>query len=296
MTTLSNEQTPVIGAGRRTQRSLGRGQTGRLVTYAVLAMIGWFYLFPFWWMLAGSLKTHSEFFSAPLSLRPADPQWGNYVDAWTRANFSVYLGNTVFVVFCVVMGVILFASMAAYALARSEFPGKRLIQVIIVVTIFLPAGYTIIPVYEIMLSLRLTNTIWALVIMGIAGGVTFSTFLYWGYFATLPRELEEAAVMDGANFWQVFWSVMLPLAKPMTGTVALMTTLSVWNDFFTPLIFTLNKPELRTLAVGMYAFVSENSRDWTAMLAAAIITLVPIIAIFLFLQRYFVEAIAGAVK
>lgn len=292
---MANIATTVPGVHSK-KRRLSRGQIGRLITYAVLTVLCWFYLFPFWWMIAGSLKTKNEFFSRPLSLIPQEWVFENYVDAWNKARFSTYFLNTVFIACCVVSGVILFASMAAYALARTDFPGKRLLQTIIVVTLFLPAGYTIIPVYELMLKLHLTNTIWAVIILSIAGMTGFNTFLYWGYMATIPREFEEAAIMDGANFWQTFWRVVFPLASPMTGTVALMTLLGVWNDFFTPMIFTLNKPELRTLAVGMYAFVSENSRDWTAMLAAALITLAPIILMFMFLQRYFVEAISGAIR
>ncbi len=293
MTTVA---TPSLHVQTQKRKRTTRAQIGRLVTYVVLSVIGWFYLFPFWWMVAGSLKTKNEFFSRPLSLIPQEWFFANYVDAWNKAKFGTYFLNTVFVACCVVGGVIIFSSMAAYALARTEFPGKRILQTIIVVTLFLPAGYTIIPVYEIMLKLHLTNTIWAIIILGIAGATGFNAFLYWGYFATIPKEFEEAAVIDGASFVQTFWRVVFPLAKPMTGTVALMTLLGVWNDFFTPMIFTLNKPHLRTLAVGMYAFVSENSRDWTAMLAAAIITLTPIILTFIFLQRYFVEAISGAVK
>lgn len=275
---------------------LKRSQISSLITYIVLTAIVLVYLYTFWWILAGSLKTRGEFFSSPLSLIPKEWLWQNYLDAWNRAQFGKYFFNTVVVAAGVVAFTILFGSMAGYAFGRTSFPGRKLLQTIIVVTMFLPAGYTIIPIFDLMIKLHLTNTLWVLILLGVAGHVGLSTFFFWGYFTTLPREIEEAAVIDGATFWQVFSQVMFPLARPMTATVTLLTFLWTWNDFFTPLIFTLGRPELRTLAVGMFAFLRENSRDWTPMLAATVISLTPIILVFLFLQRYFVEAIAGAVK
>ena len=280
----------------RRRSKVSPAQLGRWITYGILTVITLFYLYPFWWILGGSLKTRGEFFSRPLALIPEGWVFQNYVDAWNKAQFGGYFFNTVYVCAGVVIFVNLFAGMAGFSFGRTNFPGKKLLQTIIIVTMFLPAGYTIIPIYDLMIKLHLTNTREVLIVLGTAGNVGLYTFFYWGYFSTLPKELEEAAIVDGANFWRMFWNVMFPLARPMTATVTLMTFLNTWNDFFTPLIFTMRKPELRTLAIGMYAFMGEHSRDWTPMLAATVITLIPIILVFLFLQRYFVEAIAGAVK
>jgi ABC-type glycerol-3-phosphate transport system permease component len=273
-----------------------RVRPAMLLIHLTLIVCGYFYLFPFLWMLAGSLKSLNGFFAQGLSLVPDAWRWQNYSEAWTVARFGTYFGNTLFVTLATVVGVNLFSSMAGYVLGRTNIPGGRWLIGLIVVTLFLPRGYTILPIFEIVLRLGLNNTLWSVVLVNTAGGMVFNTFLYMGYFRTIHREIEEAATMDGANFPILYWRIMLPLAGPMIATVTLFTFITNWNDFFTPLVFTLGKPELRTLAVGMYAFAGENSRDWTLMCAAAVITIAPIMLLFLFLQRYFIEGIAGAVK
>ena len=150
--------------------------------------------------------------------------------------------------------------------------------------------------FELINGLGLSGTLLG-VILGTSGGspIIF-ILLFTGYFSRLPGELEEAAIIDGAGFFRVFWQVMLPLAKPIIATVAIMQTLNAWNDFLLPLVLTLARPDLRTLAVGIYAFKGEFFVDWGGMAAAATISILPIIILFLFMQRYFVEGIAGAVK
>jgi raffinose/stachyose/melibiose transport system permease protein len=267
-----------------------------LLTHALLLGVGFFYLYPFLWMLAGSLKSLNGFFSQGLALIPDAWHWQNYVEAWQVARFGLYFRNTVVTTTAVVLLVNLISSMAAFALARTRMPGGRLIVGLILLTLFLPRGYTILPTYEIIIALGLNNTLWAVVLVTTAGNLVFNTFLFMGYFRTIPREIEEAARIDGAGFARIYRSIIMPLSGPMVATVTVFTFINTWNDFFTPLVFTIARPELRTLAVGMFAFVSENSRDWTLMCAGAAITIVPIIVVFVFLQRYFIEGIAGAVK
>ncbi|GAB4191022.1 MAG: carbohydrate ABC transporter permease [Roseiflexaceae bacterium] len=293
MATISTSASKI--AARPARRS-GLLRPGRLLTYLVLVGLALLYLYPFFWIIAGSLKSRGEFFASGLSLLPQQPVWQNYADAWTKARFALYFTNSLTVSVSVVVLVNLFTSMAGYALARTEFPGKRLLLGAVLTTLFLPAGYTIIPTFDLVRALHLNNTLWAVVVVLTSAYMIFNTFLYMGYFNTLPRELEEAARIDGAGVLRVFWSVMLPLARPMTATVTLLTFIWSWNEFFLPLVFTLSRPNLRTLAIGMYAFVGENTRDWTAMCAATIITILPIVVVFLLLQRFFVEGIAGAVK
>lgn len=269
---------------------------GQLLTHVVLLVIGFFYLYPFLWMLGSSLKSLNGFFTQGLSIIPDAWLWGNYVQAWNVARFGLYFQNTVFVTLSVVLLTNFFSSMSGFVLSRTQIPGRKFLVGAILVTLFLPRGYTIIPVFETIIKLGLNNTLWAVIVVNTAGGLIFNTFLFMGYFNTLHREIEEAAIMDGAGLMRLYWSIMLPLAGPMVATVTLFTFISNWNDFFTPLVFTLGKPELRTLAVGMFAFVGENSRDWTLTCAGAAISIVPIVLVFLFLQRYFIEGIAGAVK
>lgn len=295
MATVPSSVTSSAKTGTRS-RSQSRSQVAHTITYLVLAVIGFFYLYPILWVVSGALKGRGEFFSSKLNLIPKAPVWQNFFDAWTKARFSVYFGNTVFIAVMVVIFVNLFTSMSGYALARTAFPGKRLLLGVILVTFFIPSGYTIIPVFEIIQFLHLNNTLWAIILVSVAGGMIVNTFLYMGFFTTLPKEIEEAARIDGASPPRIYWSVMLPLARPMTATVTLLTFLGSWNEFFLPLVFTLSKPNLRTLAIGVYAFVGENTRDWPAMCAATMITIMPIILVFLFLQRYFIEGVTGAVK
>jgi ABC-type glycerol-3-phosphate transport system permease component len=302
MATVISEGTGTKTTGVRGKKSfdpkvwLSQLRPVQLVTHIILLVLGFFYIFPFLWMMAGSLKSLSGFFSEGLSLIPNDWRWQNYIDAWTLARFGTYFGNTVFITVSVVILTNLFSSMAAYALARTQVPGKKIIIGVIVVTFLLPKGYTILPIFEIILKLGLNNTLWAVIVVNTAGSLIFNTFLYMGYFNTIHRELEEAARVDGASFMRIYWNIVMPLSGPMIATVTLLSFMGNWNDFFTPLVFTLGNPELRTLAVGMFAFVSEHSTDWSLMCAGAAITIVPIIVIFLFLQRYFIEGLAGAVK
>ena len=220
----------------------------------------------------------------------------NYSGAWKGASFGTYFLNTVLVAGGSVLLVLFATSMAGYVLARTDFPGRKACVGLIGVTLFLPHGYTIIPIFDIVRGLHLLNTEWAVIIVQASSGLVFATFLFMGYFSTMDRQIEDAARVDGASFHQTFWLVMLPLSGPMLATVGLFTCISAWNSFFIPLVFTLSKPELRTLPVGMYSFVGQNSTDWTLLCAGSVISLVPIIVIFLLLQRYFVNGLAGAIK
>jgi raffinose/stachyose/melibiose transport system permease protein len=159
-----------------------------------------------------------------------------------------------------------------------------------------PTGYTIIPVVEVSNQLHLLNSRWGMILALSGAAHVAEILLYIGYFRGIPKEIEEAAVVDGAGFLTVFFRVMLPLAMPVTATVTLLTFLSTWNNFFLPLVFTFSRPELRTVSVGMLAFAGENSTDWSGLAAAATISLLPIVLLFLFLQRYFIEGLSGAVK
>jgi raffinose/stachyose/melibiose transport system permease protein len=266
------------------------------ITHLLLIGLGILWMYPFLWVVSAAFKTTPEMFSGGLNLIPKEPVLDNFIRAWQVANFRVYFVNTVIVTIAVVLITVVRTSMTGYALGRYDFPGKKILIGALVVTTFLPTGYTIIPVFDLMKALGLLNTLWA-VILGESGGphVLF-IMLFAGFFSSLPRDLEDAAKMDGAGFVRIFWEIMLPLARPVMATTIIMRFMWSWNAFFLPLVFTLSKPELRTLGVGMYAFTTEYTTDWTGMAAAATISLIPIIAVFLLLQRYFVEGVAGAIK
>jgi len=268
----------------------------RFFGHSIFLAFGIVYMYPFLWMIASSLKTKSEFFKNGLSLFPQQARWNNYAEAWASAKFNIYFSNTLFVSIMSTALIILITSMAGYVLAKKKFPGKSILVGIMLATLFLPRGYTIIPIFEIVKTFNLLNTLWAVIIVNVGTSVVFNTFLFAGYFVTLPKELEDSATLDGANFPQVYLHIAVPFALPIIGTVMLFEFIDSWNSFFIPLVFTLGRPELRTLAVGMYAFVGENSTDWTLLCAAATISLLPILVLFLFLQRIIVNGIAGAIK
>jgi raffinose/stachyose/melibiose transport system permease protein len=254
------------------------------------------WIFPFLWMLSASLKDNMEMFSGGLKLWPSKFVWDNYARAWNDAHFGRYLINTVVVTVITVVIVTIRCATAGYVLARYKFRGSKLFLGVLVATLFVPTGYTIIPVVKISMQLHLIDSLSGM-ILALSGGAYVSAILiYFGYFRQIPRELEEAALVDGAGFVRTFFSVMLPLAMPVTATVAVLTFITTWNAFFLPLVFTFSRPDLRTVSVGMQAFVGETATDWSGMAAAGVISIVPVVVLFIFMQRYFVEGISGAVK
>ena len=265
---------------------------------AALVLLGGvlLWVYPFLWMVSASLKDQLEIFGTGLSLLPDEPMWGNYSRAWQDAHFDRYMWNTVVVTVVTVALVVLRCAMAGYAIARHRFAGRRIVIVVLVATLFVPTGYTIIPVVDISQRLGLLNSLTGMIIALTGGGHVAMILLYWGYFRQIPQELEDSAVVDGAGFFTIFFRIMLPLAMPVTATATLLTFLSSWNAFFLPLVFTFSRPDLRTLSVGMQAFVGENTTDWSGMAAAATISLLPVVVLFIVLQRHFVKGMAGAIK
>ncbi len=267
-----------------------------VLTHVALLAGGVAWLYPFWWVLGSSLKDTGGFFSGGLNPLPHQFLWSNYTQAWREASFGTYFLNTLLITLGTVVLTLISTAMAGYVLSRTSFPGRGLCLGLVSATLFLPHGYTIIPIFDTVQKLGLLNSLWAVIIVQAAGGIVFGTFLFMGFFGSIDRALEDAARVDGASFHQTFWRVMLPLSGPMAATVGLFTAITAWNSFFIPLVFTLGRPDLRTLAVGMYAFIGENSTQWTLLCAGSVITLAPIIVLFLLLQRFFVNGLAGAVK
>ena len=278
----------------RQRRVLRRLPWWLAATFLVGIAVLW--IFPFLWMLSASLKDNMEMFSGGLKLWPDKFVWDNYARAWNDAHFGRYLINTVVVTVFTVVIVTIRCATAGYVLARYRFHGSKVFLGVLVATLFVPTGYTIIPVVKISMQLHLIDSLGGM-ILALSGGAYVSAILiYYGYFRQIPRELEEAAVVDGAGFFRTFFSVMLPLAMPVTATVAVLTFITTWNAFFLPLVFTFSRPDLRTVSVGMQAFVGETATDWSGMAAAGVISIVPVVVLFIFLQRSFVEGISGAVK
>lgn len=269
--------------------------TARLLMYLGLCLAGFLFVYPFLWMLANALSGNT-FGGGGYSLIPQNPTLENFQRAWVTANFSRYLWNTLIVSASVTFIVLMTVAMSAYVFARRDFPGKKLLLGLIIATSFLPAGYSMIPIFDLITRLGLNNTLYG-VILAEAGPAHVSyILLFMGYFMGLPRELEEAAELDGATPWQTFWHVMLPLGRPMIATIGIFQFLAAWNSFLIPYIFTLSRPELRTLGVGMYSFFGDAGTDWSGLAAGACIALIPVVVVFLLFQNFFIRGLEGAVK
>lgn len=270
-------------------------KTVKFFIHTILIFLGLIWIYPFVWMLLGSVKTNNEFIVSSNSL-PTSLNWDNYIRAWIDADFSGYFLNTVIMTVATVIIVVTLSALTGYALGRVDFPGKKIILGIVVAIMFIPKGYTIIPLYDLVNALGLTNSLFGIILAESSGAHTLFILLFTSYFATLPKELEEAAVMDGYGFVKIFYKVMLPLAKPIIATTVIMQFIWTWSSFLVPTVLSISKPELRTLAVGMQNFVGQHSTDWAGMVAGATISLLPVLIVFIVMQKYFIEGISGAVK
>lgn len=281
--------------GRRRPRWTRRDRIAAILTMVFLLPLALTFVYPFFWMITASVKDNNAIFG---SLNPFTDvlKVSNYIRAWTEADMGRYTFNTVFVTFFAVLISVLSNALMGYVLGRYAFPGKKVIFVLLGLVVFLPQGYTVIPIFDMISALGLANSLWG-VILAEAGGVSVViVLLFAGYFSQMPKELEESARIDGAGFLRVFGSVYLPLAKPVLATAVILQFMHTWNDFLLPLVLTLTRPDLRTLSVGIYSLQNQYFSDWGLMTAASSIALVPILVLFIILQRYFVESFSGAVK
>lgn len=261
----------------------------------VLLIIGFFWIYPFLWVIFSSLKTQRDMFTSGARLFPETWVWSNYVRAWTEANFNTYFLNTVIYAVAATGIEVVKSSMCGYVLARYRFPGRNVIYGVILATLFIPIASIIIPQFNLIRSLGLLNTRFG-VILALSGGAgALYVLLFTSFFETIPEELFDSAKIDGANFFQQFWLVV-PLARPIIATVVIFQFMSTWNEFNIPLVFTLSRPELRNLAVGMYAFQGEFSVDWTGFAAGTSMSIIPVLLVFFLFQGYFVRGLQGAVK
>jgi raffinose/stachyose/melibiose transport system permease protein len=269
---------------------------GNGLVQLVLVAYGAIVIYPILIMLASSLKTTGEIFADPLNLIPATMRWANYADAWNQANFGIYFRNSIFVAAISVLLILFFGSMAAYVLARFSFPGNRAIYLLFLAGFMIPIRLAIVPLFAMMRDLHLLDTLWSLIVIYIAGGMPFTIFLMVNFFRHVPRDLEDAAVLDGAGPFQVYWQIMVPLVRPALGTVGLFHFLNVWNDFFFPLIF-IRSADLRTVPLGISTFFGEYSNDWALMFAALSISIMPVIIVYLLASKQFIAGLtSGAIK
>ena len=280
----------------KTLRSLSR-----CLLYLILAALAVFALYPIIYALLGSFKTNQEFVLGGTSMAPKNGwQFVNYVNAWKFAEFDVYIWNSIVVTVVSTFFTLLFTSMCGYACARSDFPGKKILNGCVLATLFISAGtITIYPTMAIVRDLGLLNTRWGLITFYSLAVNAYGFYLYQGYVRGLSREMDEAAVIDGCGFFSVYLRITLPLSTPILATLGLLSFRACWNDYMVPMVMTLSTPKLRTLTVGVVTLKNTGNAAaaWDLMLAGTSISLAPVLALYLFCNQYFISGItAGAVK
>lgn len=281
----------------RRPRSRQRDRPGRHVVRGVgLAVIAVVFAYPMIWLVLGSLKTPSTFF-ANLWGVPARPDFSNYVEAWETGRIGQYMVNSAVVSLFTLAIVLATALPLSYVLARVRFRGGNALLAVFAITLFLPMQLLVIPLYELESNLGLINTYWALILPYSAGALPFAVVFGTTYMRTLPRELDEAARIDGCNTLQIFLRVIAPLARPAIATMVVMTFLSIWNEFVLALTVT-QSDGVRTLPVGLLNFSQQfGGTNYPQLFAALVVSTLPILVVFLVMQRQFVRGLVdGAVR
>lgn len=252
-------------------------------------------LTPFLWMVSTSLKELHETFRYPPVLIPKDPVWGNYVKAWQTAKFGrLFINTSIYTGFCLA-GQLISCSLGAYAFARLQFVGRRVLFIFYLGTMMIPYPVTLIPLFGIVHTFGWVNSFYGLIIPNMFGSA-FGVFLLRQFFMTIPKELEDAATIDGCGKFRIYLHIILPLSKPVVATLSIFMFMVYWNDFLWPLIITTSE-SLRVITLGLALFQARFMTDWHLVMAGATISIVPILVVFLLLQRYFIQGITlGAIK
>lgn len=278
----------------RTQAVSGRTWkwVNKTLIYVIVTFLAAVILVPFFWMVSTALQADGDIFAWPPQWIPDPPQWHNFVEAWTAMPFNRYLFNTIFIVVLGIIAELISATIVAYGFARFRFPGSGLIFLVLLATMMLPFHVTLIPTFLIWQKFGLVGQFDPLVLRAWTAWGPFYIFLLRQFFMTLPRELDDAAEMDGSNFFQTFVYIMLPQVKPALLAVAIFAFRGYWNDFLGPLIY-LSDMKMYTLNVGMYFFMGgvNEAPQWNYLMAMSTLVALPVILLFFMAQRYFIEGI-----
>jgi multiple sugar transport system permease protein len=245
---------------------------------------------PVFWLVRSSVMTLGDIFKFPPILWPGRIRWQNFAEAMQASPFLLYFRNTMIVVIPNVAGALLTASMSAYGLGRFRFPLRNFWFALVLGAIILPPAVVLIPQFLLWSRLHMVNTFLPLVVPVWFGGGAFNVFLLRQFFLTIPKDFDNAARIDGASYWRVYWQIMVPFIQPALLAVGLFQFLFNWNDFFTPLIY-LSSKSTYTLAIGLRFFVGSYSTMWNSLMAASLIVIVPPVVVFLIGQRYFIEGV-----
>jgi ABC-type glycerol-3-phosphate transport system permease component len=261
----------------------------RAMVYALLIGLSVLFIFPFLWMVSTSLKPQDEVFSYPPTFIPTSFQWENYPDGWTILPFNTFLRNSLIVTSANVIGNLISCALVAYGFARLRAPGKNLLFILLLATIMIPREVTIVPRFILFSEVGLVNTLWPLILPAWFG-YPFFIFLLRQFFMTIPRDLDDAARIDGAGHLRILVDVILPLSKPALGTVAIFAFIGNWTNVLDPLIY-IRSQDLFTLALGLNLFRGPAFTQFNWLMAVSIITLLPVLVIFFVTQRTFVRGV-----
>ncbi|MCD6384255.1 carbohydrate ABC transporter permease [Candidatus Sumerlaeota bacterium] len=263
---------------------------GTYLTYVVIVLLSAVFIAPLLWILSTSVKPDKQIFSMPPVLIPHPITFNHYIRAFTELPFFLYLRNTLIIVIFSTLGVTISSSLVAFSISRLRWPDRTLVFFILLATIMLPPQVTMIPIFILFRQLGWIDTLLPLIVPFFFGNAFF-IFLLRQFFLTLPGELIESARIDGAGNFRIFLQIFVPLSKPAILTVILFSSMWAWNDFMGPLIY-LSSEKMKTLALGLASLQSQYGTEWGMLMAAASVMTVPIIILFFFAQRYFIEGIA----
>ena len=263
---------------------------GKLSTYTVLWLGSFLYAIPFLWMVRTSFMRLDKLFEDPPQIWPDPWIWQNYIDMWETGPFANWIVNSLILVALGMLGQTLVSIFVAFGFARTQFPGRNQLFILILATLMLPGHVTIIPKFIMFRQVGLLDSLWPVALPDLFGQA-FYIFILRQFFLTLPVELDEAAEIDGANLLQVLFRVVIPLSKPAIATVAVFNFINKWNEFFEPFVF-IQTPEKLTLAVGIRWFRTQYGTEFQMLMAASIVSVAPIIIVFFFAQKQFVRGIA----
>lgn len=277
------------GTGRRRSRKEITSRRVNLLCYGLLVILVAALMVPFIWMVSSSLKLNNQVFTVPIQWIPEQFVWSNYTEIWSRIPMMGYIQNTLYLAVIITFLQVLTGSLAAYGFSKVRFPGRDALFLGYIATIAVPWQAYMVPQYIMMQNLGLTNTFWSLILLQAFGA--FGVFLMRQYYMTIPDELCEAARIDGLSEYGIWARVILPLSKPALASLALLTFVNVWNDYMGPFIY-LTSNRLWTVQLGLRSFVGQFDAEYAMIMTGSVISVIPILIIFLLGQRYFIQGIA----
>ncbi len=263
---------------------------GRVFLHAILILLGITFMVPLVWTLSTSLKLPGLVFTRPIQWIPDPVRWENYREVWTILPMHLFIRNTMIISVASVIGAIISTSLCGFSFARLRWPGRNQLFALVVGTMMLPGAVLLVPQFILFRTLGWIDTFLPLIVPAWLGGGAFYIFLYRQFCSNIPYEMDEAAIMDGAGFFRIYWQIILPLTRPALITIGLFSFLSHYNDFMGPLIF-INSLEKQTLELGLQTFQTLYGTHWELMMAGAVIVVLPLLVIFFIGQRFFIQGI-----